>query len=95
MDRRFKIFYINEDILEAFLNWKHVECIKLPVFQQLPEDATLHCLYYDHIHQAFGIIVYSETFDIIPEGNELPKIEGVLNFVTLEIKDDYFDEVKL
>lgn len=85
VDRRFKVFYLDRGFIEATINWKQAEYIQLPIFNDLPEDATFHHVHYDDLRQAFGIIVHSEEFDVIEEGTRIPEVDGILKFQTVQL----------
>ena len=93
MERRFKIASINPDeIINVFLH-KPEEINGIFEFKSLqilgvPEGTTVHSVHYDYHTSRLDIIIYHESFPIIPEGINLEKIEVKTKIVCTNQKGD-------
>lgn len=85
VERRFKFIFLDERLIEAVLNWRQHEYIEFPIFPKLPGDVTFHHIYYDYIRRAFGVCVHSDEFGIVPDGHEIPKIDGIYEFEMIQL----------
>lgn len=86
MERRLKIFHISTDILESFFNWRNEDSILLPVFEGIPEDAHINHVYYDALRMSFAAVIFSNDFDVVPDGYPVPSVDGVIRHTLIELE---------
>ncbi|MGA1979476.1 MAG: hypothetical protein ABSG99_02770 [Sedimentisphaerales bacterium] len=88
LERRFKILYIDQQIILNMVAglYKH-EYVKLPDFSSmLPEDATVLDVRFDFERLSFGFLVYSKTFQIVPQFAIIPAMDSSADFQYKTIK---------
>lgn len=91
VQRRMKMFYVDLSFIETLLNWRQVDYLHLPNFEQFPKDVTFHQVHFDPLRQAFGILIHSEEFEVIPDGDMFPVIKGLQEITTIQLK---FEEIQ-
>jgi hypothetical protein len=94
VERRFRLIFLDQRLVEVVLNWKQHEFIQLPIFPDLPDDVTFHQLHYDPNRQAFGVCIHSKEFEVVPKGLMIPEIDGIYKFqlVQLPIEEEEDEE---
>ncbi len=73
--RKFKLLKVSPDALLSILNWKRHNM--LPVFSGLPEGTSVHAVHYDFATGDFILKLWHGSFESVPEGREIPYINGV------------------
>lgn len=83
-ERRIRIFWLRQrhalDVLQGGI--RSGNKVWLPEMSNLPQGARVETCFYSDERQAFGIIVLHESFDIVPDGAELPSDD----FAAMEYK---------
>jgi hypothetical protein len=76
MKRRMKILLVSPSEILNLLNWS-----SLPVgyhyelnCRDIPKDVEIVAVSYSDFHLMFQMILRHESFDVVPEGEELPRI---------------------
>ena len=84
-ERRLKIFYLSRKALLGFLNFAAnlqdlPDYLTLPIgFKGLPDGAEVHHVFPDVIRDTLGVVVAHESFDEVPDGEELPVGTGAFS----------------
>lgn len=80
LDRRWKACFISPNtILGLFQDWKSIKigtAFSQVLFKNLPRDIHVDHVWWDNLRQAFGFLIYHESFDIIPFANDPPIVDG-------------------
>lgn len=84
--RRVKLFLVQEDeIVRLLAGWKFGDHARLRKCANVPADARILGVNYDHMRRGFVVAVEHETFDEQPEGLMLP-IE-ITNYVEVAMQE--------
>lgn len=66
--------------------------VHLPAIpQRLPDDAVVVSVHYEWQYDGFGVLIRSATYDVVPEGQIVPRIESgaslAMTYRVLSVKD--------
>lgn len=88
IENRLKRFWIGKDELRNWFNrYDGNLFIRVPKLLELPDDAYVQEVHYDWSYQGLGIVVRSESFPEIPDGQEVPMCLGEIEYETLALVD--------
>lgn len=88
-ERRFKLLSLSSRLLIDVLNWWRdpPHFLALPITDALPEDCEVVSVSADFERSCLTAIIYSESFEPVPDGDAPPKISGLLTeFRTIAIQ---------
>ena len=88
-DRRLRIGLISPRELVGLLNWQGGSHVSVPLMpEKLPADVTVENVFYDWSRQDFAIVLHSESFPVVEDGDMLPLLEtnGTLMFATARLR---------
>lgn len=87
-ERRFKIMHLQADMVMTLLaGWRQVDFIRLPVLQEVPEDAEVCGVHFNVISQGFAVVMWHPSFPIVEDGVEAPVMLGHTETVELARAD--------
>lgn len=74
---RAKIYTIKKRYALKILSSRFIkdnDVVMLPIIDELPEGATVHDMHYDWACQSLAVIVMHDSFEDIPDGQDLPRV---------------------
>lgn len=82
IERRCKLLYISDRvILKMIKGLFGYECVHLPdVSECLPEDAQIMSVHFDYSMASFAFVIYSSTFDVVPDGAAIPALKVLVDY---------------
>lgn len=83
-ERRLKSVYLNNKFLVDLLNARDGAVI---TSEKMPEDVKVHMVFPDSRTGCFHVIISSESFPVVPEGNEIPIAKSEFFVKKPEIKE--------
>lgn len=87
-ERRVRILWIRpETILDVLSSWQHGGHVRVPLIENLPSDFEIEQVWYEPMRRAFGLTVYSETYEVVPEGGVPPTLPDLFTVVVVPVPD--------
>ena len=87
-ERRYKVIYVDQELMITAMtaltndggSW-----VCLPVFKGLPEGFSVRAVHYEFQRLAFGVVIFHESFPIVPAGNLYEVISMGLQMKTFDM----------
>lgn len=89
-DNRKAILWVTPELISSIiLSWRSQTKICLPVCDEVPRDASVHHVFYDHERCAFAVVLKHQSFGLVGEGGLLPSLNGgTMELYSFETEED-------
>ncbi len=85
-ERRSRIFGVDTRLVEGLLRMPLRDVMTFPVLD-VPDDCEFDGPYLDQVNRRFNWVVSHGSFDVVPDGEMMPMMEGKMKAVRMKIED--------
>lgn len=87
-DRRLKRLAVEPcEFIDIVQGWRSHQRLARIVSEAMPDDADILDVYYDHYCRSFFLVLHSEAFPVVPEGELVPRFVELEKFEAISLDE--------